>query len=140
MKFVNPFVHGIVDYLVVAAFAAAPTLFGFTGMTGNVCYGLAGVHLLVTLLTNMPLGAMKVIPFTVHGWIELAVAPTLAAIPWVMGFNTDPTALYFFSGFGAAVFAAWLCTDYKGGGASQSGGQFGAGTGTGGNNNFRKTA
>lgn len=88
MKFINPFVHGVVDYLVVAAFAAAPTLFGFTGMTGNVCYA------------------------------------------------TNPTALYFFSGFGAAVFVAWLTTNYNAGSPSTS--QFGSNQ----NNNpntFRKT-
>ncbi len=32
MKFINPRVHGYLDYALVALFALAPTLFGFGGI------------------------------------------------------------------------------------------------------------
>ncbi|MCB0416028.1 MAG: hypothetical protein H6617_03345 [Bdellovibrionaceae bacterium] len=125
-KFINSKLHGVIDYLVVGAFAGAPTFLGFGGLTANLCYGLAGVHLALTLFTNFPFGAIKTIPFKTHGYVELAVGPVLAALPWAFNFSADTTALAFFSAFGAAVFLTWMLTDYETNSASgQSGSQGG---------------
>lgn len=112
LKLLDARMHGFVDFLVVGLFAAAPMLLGFQGMTAHLCYGLAGVHLLVTLLTDFPFGIAKVLSFRLHGWIELMVAPTLIALPWIFGFGNDRNAMLFFSAFGAVVFLAWVITDY----------------------------
>ncbi|MEZ4749568.1 MAG: hypothetical protein R3B54_02760 [Bdellovibrionota bacterium] len=112
-KFINASLHGVIDYLVVAAFAAAPSTLGFGGIIANLCYALAGIHLTLTLLTDFPFGAIKTIPFKTHGYIELAVGPVLAAIPWAFSFSGHPTALTFFSAFGGAVFLTWLFTNYN---------------------------
>lgn len=132
-KFLNARMHGFADFAVVALFGLGPTLFGFTGIVSTLCYGLAGVHLTLTLLTNFPFGVVKVVPFNIHGWVELAVAPTLVAIPWVFGFGQETTAMTFFTAFGAVVFGAWMCTDYKNNGMTGSG----SGTGSGGNRILR---
>jgi hypothetical protein len=114
MKILSARVHGFLDFVVVALFALAPTALHLTGMPATLSYLLAGVHLLITLLTNFPAGIFKFIPFWIHGWIELIVAPTLVICPWVLGFSGDQTAMIFFIAAGFAVFLVWLLTDYNG--------------------------
>ena len=114
MKILSPKIHGILDYVVVALFLVAPKLLGLQGTAALLSYVLAGVHFLVTVLTDFPLGLIKVIPLSIHGWIELAVAPTLIAVPWVLGFAQIPTARWFYVADGAVIFLTWLVTDYRG--------------------------
>ena len=49
----------------------------FKGGAAYLAYLLAAVHLGLTLLTDFPAGAFKLIPLRVHGWVELCVAPLL---------------------------------------------------------------
>jgi len=74
MRALSPTVHGILDYLVVIAFALAPSLLGLSGVPATISYVLAVVHLLLTLVTAFPLGAVKLVPFPVHGAIEFVVS------------------------------------------------------------------
>lgn len=113
MKILSPRIHGYIDYAVVLLFALAPTLFGFGGTAQVVCYVIAGGHLLLTLLTAFPLGAMKLIPFPMHGGFEAVAAVGLAAMPWLARFSHVPVARNFFLASAAAVAVTWLLTDYR---------------------------
>jgi hypothetical protein len=113
MKIINAKVHGILDYIVVAGFLAAPSLFGLMGLPALIAYVLAGVHLTLTLLTAFPGGAVKVIPFKVHGLIELIVGPCLMVLPFVLGFTEQAPAAAFYAYGGILIFVVWLLTDYK---------------------------
>lgn len=114
MKILNPRVHGYIDYLAVLYFLAAPSLFGFTGLPATIFYVLAAAHLILTLLTAYPLGVVKVIPFPLHGGIELLAGIALVALPWLLGFaNSDVLARNIYVASGAVLFVAWLVTDYK---------------------------
>ncbi len=62
MKVLSPTIHGILDYVVVIAFALAPALLGLSGLPAAISYSLAVVHLLLTLATAFPLGAVKLVP------------------------------------------------------------------------------
>jgi hypothetical protein len=62
MKVISDTAHGILDYLTVAIFALAPGVLGLSGFAALVSYALAAIHLVMTLLTNMPLGVLKIIP------------------------------------------------------------------------------
>lgn len=112
MKILTPQQHGFIDYAVVVAFLAAPTLFGLTGLSATLSYVLAAVHLLLTVFTAFPLGVVKVIPFPVHGTLELVVSVALVAAPWLLGFAGQSNARNFYVGSGIAVFLVWLITDY----------------------------
>lgn len=114
LKVLNPRAHGFVDYAVVALFALAPTLFGFDGTPQILCYVLAAVHLTMSVLTAYPLGLVKLIPFPLHGMIEVVVAPTLAALPWLFGFSDNAAPRNFFLIAAAAVAAVVVLTNYKG--------------------------
>jgi hypothetical protein len=113
VRILKPRPHGFIDYAMVLLFAAAPTLFGFDGTPQILCYVLAAVYLGTSLLTAYPLGALKVIPFPVHGAIEAILAPLFALFPWLMGFSGIPAARNFFLVAAGAVALLWLVTDYK---------------------------
>lgn len=112
-KFLNPRVHGYLDYVVVVWFLAAPTLFGLLGIPAAIAYLLAPIHLILTLLSAFPLGLVKVIPFQIHGTIELIVSLTLIALPWLFGFASVPSDRNFYLFSGIMIFLVWLITDYK---------------------------
>jgi hypothetical protein len=114
MKFLSPKIHGIIDYLVVAFLLCAPTLFGLTGRIVTFTYVLAGVHLLLTILTNYEVGLFKLIPFPLHGVVELIVSLALIVLSYTL-FKNNPTGKMFYLAFGAAVLLVWLITDYKNG-------------------------
>ena len=113
MKPISPFLHGVLDYGTCAFFALAPSLFGLTGTYATVCYLLAGGYLVISLLTNMPLGAIKAIPFPVHGKLELVSGPAFIAAPWLFGFaNENPTARNLFIGAGVVFLIVYFLTDW----------------------------
>lgn len=113
MKFLNPKVHGYLDYAVILLLFIAPSLFNFVGEAATVSYVLGVVYLGMVLATAYPLGIFKLIPFTVHGAVELILSPLLIAMPWLAGFSYDSSARYFYVAAGIALFFVWLVTDYK---------------------------
>lgn len=113
MKPISPTLHGVLDYATCAFFAFAPTLFNLHGTYATVCYLLAGGYLVVSLLTAMPLGALKVIPFPVHGKLELISGPIFILAPWLFGFaNENPTARNLFVGAGIVFLIVYSLTDW----------------------------
>lgn len=56
-------------------FLIIPTLIGLTSTAVIIAYALAIIHLAMTLVTDFPFGAVKVLPFVVHGWVERLVDP-----------------------------------------------------------------
>ncbi len=107
----SPSTHGIIDYVTVIAFALAPTLFQFGGVPAAVAYGLAGVHLIMTLATRFPMGMFEGVPLRAHGVVELMVSAALIILPWVAGF-VQPGAQWFFPIMGMSIFVIWLLSDY----------------------------
>jgi len=113
MKILSPTAHGILDYLTVAFFALAPTMFGFAGTYATVCYVLAAGYLLITLLTAFPMGVLKVIPFLVHGRLELVSGVVFLVSPWLFGFaDENMTARNLFVASGVVFLLIWFITDW----------------------------
>jgi hypothetical protein len=113
MKLLTPRAHGFLDYLVDVAFLSAPFIFDYRGTPATIGWGLAAIHFVMTILTAFPLGIIKVIPFTVHGAIELLAALGLIAMPWVARFSHVEVARNFFVASGIAVLIVWAVTDYN---------------------------
>lgn len=112
MRLLSPVVHGLVDYGVVVAFSLAPLLLGFGDEARYLSWAIAAAHLLLTIVTAFRAGLVRVIPFPVHGAIELIVGLVMLAIPWSLGFDDEAPARNFYVAAGIAVVAAWLVTDY----------------------------
>lgn len=112
MKLINPTVHGYLDYATVVLFLLAPNLLSLSGLPAMIAYALAVIHLAVTLVTDFPSGIFKLIPFTLHGWIERIVGPVLVVLPFVLGFAE--TAKYFYIVVGIVIIVVGVLTDYEG--------------------------
>ena len=113
MKFLSPKIHGYLDFAVILVLFIGPSLFNFTNVASTLSYILGAVYLVLVVFTAYPQGLFKVIPFTVHGAIELVLSPLLIAMPWLARFSNDNSACYFYIALGVALFAVWLTTDYK---------------------------
>jgi hypothetical protein len=127
-KVLKPLPHGYYDYASAGMLMAAPWLFGFSRnrrATANAVISGLGV-LGLSLFTKYPLGAVKAIPFPVHGVIEAAAGALTATAPWLLGFsrNRRATLTHVLSGLGTLAVVAM--TDYQaaegdGGGGAQLG-------------------
>lgn len=113
MKILSPRVHGYIDYAAAVMLFLAPTLFGFGGVPATICYVLGAMHTVMTLLTAYPLGLAKLIPFPVHGGIEVFVALFAFASPWLFGYSHVDAARNFFIAAGISLAVVWLVTDYR---------------------------
>ncbi len=112
LKVLSPRLHGLLDYVVVALFALGPTIFGFGGTAATVAYVVAGIHLSLTVLTAFPMGLVKVIPFKVHGVLEVGALVGITAAPWMFGFGDSNTPRNFFLAAGALIAGVVVLTDY----------------------------
>jgi hypothetical protein len=113
MKYLNPRVHGYIDYIAILFLFLAPSIIGFSGLPATLFYVLGIAYLAMVLLTAYPLGLVKLIPFPVHGIVEIVAAIGLVLLPWIAGFaENDPARnTYLFAGI--VLFLVWLTTDYK---------------------------
>src|SRR5271167_2019964 len=111
MKLISHINHGILDYITIAVFALAPSLVGFAGTAALISYVLAAIHLTMTLLTNMPLGVLKIIPMKLHSIVEMLVGPVLfigaLALPILVTGGRG-----FFAAAGAVIFVVWLLSEH----------------------------
>ncbi|GKS68907.1 hypothetical protein W03_09110 [Nitrosomonas sp. PY1] len=113
MKVISPRIHGYLDFLTVFIFLLAPTLLGLDQLPAILAYGLAVIHLIVTLVSDFPFGVVKLIPFSVHGWIERMVGPLLIAIPFALDFSDEAVARNFYIAIGIIIVVIGMLTDYQ---------------------------
>jgi hypothetical protein len=112
MRILDARVHGVLDLITVVAFLLGPLLFGLGGSPAAIAYTLAIVHLVMTLLTRYPMGRWRVIPFPVHGIVELIVGVALLILPSYAGYAPGSPARKFYLGMGAAILVVWALTAY----------------------------
>jgi hypothetical protein len=115
MRVLGAVSHGIIDYATVILLAVGPGVAGFTGRQATMCYGLAVVHFLLTIITRFPLGVMKALPFWLHGTIEIVVAVLLVILPWLAHFSAGVHSRNFFVAIGVLIAVIFLLTDYRSG-------------------------
>jgi hypothetical protein len=75
-----------------------------------ISYGLAVVHLSMTLVTNMPFSLIKLVPIKLHALVELVVGPVLVIGGLLLELPTP--ARTFFVAMGIIIFAVWLLSSY----------------------------
>ena len=90
MRFRRPIdktLHGVTDYTVGALLTTAfPKLVGVEGTPAARQIRVSGAsHAAYSVLTDYPLGAVKLIPYKVHLGLDLLGAVALAATPFVTG-------------------------------------------------------
>lgn len=106
-------VHGVVDYGSGFALVAIALIFGFSETAVGTGFVLGAVLIVISLLTDYPLGLIKVIPFVVHSAADYLGAAALITAPFVLGFNdSDTRSAASYVVMGVALVAVSLITDY----------------------------
>jgi hypothetical protein len=113
LKVLNPTLHGALDYGLALAFIFLPGVLGFGNFAANLSQIIGVAYLGTSLVTRYPLGALKLIPFPLHGVIESIMAAAWIALPWVLGFADDAPARNFFVVAGIGLLAVAALTDYR---------------------------
>lgn len=112
MKVINAKVHGLLDYLTVVFLFLSPTLFDMDGQLATFTYILGVVHLLLTILTAFELGLIKVIPFRIHGIIEIIVSIALGFVAYWFFTLENMTGFYFYLSLAIVILLVYSLTDF----------------------------
>lgn len=110
MRVVGPRIHGLLDYVTSAVFLLAPTVLGLSQTAAVVCYGLAVAHLVLTLVTDFPLGVRRQVPYRLHRGVEYVVAVALIVGPWAATDLFEVAARAFFTVVGVVILAVALAS------------------------------
>ena len=113
MKIISSKMHGVIDYLFIAFVLASPSIFNMEGALATITYILGAVHLTVTILTDFELGLIKVIPFKIHGLLEVVVTITLAILAFWFYSNGYETGFYYYMALAIAIILVFILTDFK---------------------------
>jgi hypothetical protein len=104
-RFVTKAIHAyLIDYPVAVVLLVAPFLLNL-GQSGpialwlSVATGIAA--LILPLLTDHPTGAVKVIPYAIHLWVDRAVGVVFLAALFFFGFSG--IAAWYYGVLGVAV-------------------------------------
>ncbi|WP_017260337.1 hypothetical protein [Pedobacter arcticus] len=109
---INSRIHGIIDYLIIIFLFLSPSVFGVAQTTSIFCYGLAVIHLVMTICTNYEYSLTNFIPFKIHGKIELFVSLALVVVAFYLGTIDGFLSKELFIGLAIFVFVLWLISDY----------------------------
>jgi hypothetical protein len=77
------------------------------------CYTLAGTYTTLSMLTDYPLAAKRVVPFKAHGATEVTMGALLPALPFALGFASDRRARNVFFGLTALTAVVAELTDWN---------------------------
>ena len=110
----SPRAHGVLDYTTSLATAAVPRLFDFPQPAAALCYALAGGYTALSLVTDYPLSAKRVVPFKAHGATEGLIGLALPALPWALGFARHRAARNFCFALAAVTAVVASLTDWDG--------------------------
>jgi hypothetical protein len=113
MKIISAPFHAIIDYLFVLILALAPYLLHLSPNAANVSYLFAGIHLLLTLLTQNKGSLIGIVPFRVHGLIEFVAGAAFLGLAFWFSSKNDRQAYYYFLTLGLVCIVVFFLTDYN---------------------------
>jgi hypothetical protein len=105
--------------LAIPVWAIVPSRLEIVGLPLAAAFGMAGLIFVIAVLTDYPLGLVRVIPFPIHGWIDRLGAPLVVAAPWLAGFSGDTTAWNFYVAMGSYALLVTILTDFRSRGAGR---------------------
>lgn len=113
LKLLPARIHGLGDYGSAFALILVGLLVDGSGEARGTGVVLGLVLLVVSLLTDYPLGVRRIIPFKLHSAGDYLGAGALITAPFLLGFSdTDEGLTAFYVAVGAVLVAVSLLTDY----------------------------
>lgn len=106
IRFLNPQLHGLLDYAAAGALIVFPILLGFEGLA--LWLSVAGGAGLIgySLLTDYAYGPFSLIPFKVHLALDLTAGAAFIAAPFIFGWSGLVMGYYFVMAVGVIVVVA----------------------------------
>jgi hypothetical protein len=87
MRFIEPRIHGFIDYFVGIMLIAGPALFNFENAIEVFIPAVFGVvQITYSLFTRYEFGFFPAISMRKHLRVDLIMGALLAASPWIFGF------------------------------------------------------
>jgi hypothetical protein len=89
MRFISTKTHGYLDYIVGILFVAAPWIFNLDADApeGMIFIILGVMAIVYSLFTRYELGAIKMLPMSVHLTLDILSGIILAVSPWLFDFD-----------------------------------------------------
>jgi hypothetical protein len=112
MKIISPKIHVVLDYVVAIFLIIAPNLIDLSANAAIFSMVLGSIHFLLTIVTIFKGGVVKLVPFPIHGIIELIVSVTLGILAFTL-FSNHMADHFYYAGLAVAIFLVYLLTDYK---------------------------
>jgi hypothetical protein len=94
LQFLNPMLHGILDYLAAGALIALPFLLAFQGVELWLSVAAGFGLIFYSLITDYQFGAAKLLPYNVHLLFDVAAGAALLIAPFILGFGFAATLYY----------------------------------------------
>ncbi|UOG74407.1 hypothetical protein MTX78_20090 [Hymenobacter tibetensis] len=113
MKILSPTAHGVVDVMFITFLAMAPIMFDLEPAVDTACFVMVGGYLALTLLTDFKMGLIRLVPFPIHGWLDLLTGIALLAAPFLFHFPAGSAERNLSWVLGAVSVVTWLITDWK---------------------------
>jgi hypothetical protein len=113
MKIFSPVAHGVIDIAFITVLAMAPIMFDLVPAVDAACYIMAAGYLMLTLATNYRFGIFRLVPFAVHGWLDLLTGIALLVAPLLFNFEAGSDERNLFWLLGAVSVVTWFLTDWK---------------------------
>jgi hypothetical protein len=111
-KTMDPNRHAVLDYVMGASCLTIPAAAGFNVTSSLLSYAIGITQIGLSMMTNYPAGVAKVVPFKLHGLIELGTGIGMVALAF-MPKVLDRKATVFFFNSGISTIGLYLLTDYS---------------------------
>lgn len=108
----NSKTHGVIDYIIAIFLFVSPSIFSLPYTSAVFTYGLATIHLVMTICTNYEYALTRFIPFKIHGAVELTVSILLIGVAFYLGGLDGDFSEKFYFGLAIVIFVFWLVSDY----------------------------
>ena len=109
---ITPRRHAAIDYGFLVVGLTVPSLLGLNGAARVLFALLALGQTTLNAFTDHSLALKRVIPFRLHGQIELGNVPVYFGVPFLVGAIDDGVALAFYLVTGATLLTVFLLTDW----------------------------
>ncbi len=105
--------HGVIDYGFFALMTTGPVLAGVSPRLRALSWGVAATQGTINALTDHPVALRRIIPLRIHGWLELAAAPAVIALPPLNGAVSDRRSRTAWLTVLALLATNYTLTDYE---------------------------
>jgi hypothetical protein len=110
---ITPRRHAAIDYGFLLVGLAVPTLLGLNGAARVLFAALALGQTTLNAFTDHSLALKRLVPFKLHGRIELSNVPVYFGLPFLVGAIDGARALAFYLVTGATLLSVFFLTDWN---------------------------